>query len=591
MCIETLYTPRMRQCTHLQAPQNIMLTLSGGIQSLFGRNAPIQLTLLRCLLSIPFVFTATGITAPAYAQEARQAEIDKLFSWATSTTPGCACAVSQNGNVVINRAYGAADLERDVPMSPGTIFDIGSSRKQFVAAAILLLAEEKQLSLSDDVHKYVPELPDYGYLITLDHLLTHTSGIRDWTGLIPIAGGDPDALTLILRQRGLNFAPGEEWSYSNSGYVLLTEIVARTSKLSFAEFMRKRLFEPLGMKSTAYVNDLQNVIKNRALAYGKAGNGWKLDMLLGNDRGGAGALLSTASDLLIWNEALTSGRIGVSISKKLQEPARLNNGRQLNYARGLFLDMYRGTNEVWHSGSAAGYHSWIGRYPEKGLSVAVLCNSDAMPATVLARRVADQFLPAVGPADPESGPPPALTGDALADVNSKAGLFISERTGELMRLVVDRGRFRLAGGPGLVGVSKDRFRRWGAALQFMSQDKFELSFVSPDQFDLRSMEGQTTRYRRAQPFAPTAADLKAISGRYQSSEIGGFFDFAAGKDGLVGRANDASGVGFVLTAVAQDMFQLGGVTLRFLRDTSGKVVALNYSNPLVRPISFTKVSD
>ena len=226
------------------------------------------------------------VNTPAYAQDKRS-EIDEIFSWATDATPGCAVAVAQHGELVVNRAYGQADLERDVPLSPKTIFDAGSLVKQFVAAAVLLLVEEGKLSLSEDVHLYIPELPDYGHIITLDHLLTHTSGIRDWTGLGPLTGGNVDALTLTLRQRGLNFAPGEEWSYSNSGYVLLKEIVARTSGMSFDEFTHERLFEPLGMESTQYLTDLREVVKNRALAYEMEGDHWKLDVLLDNDRAAA----------------------------------------------------------------------------------------------------------------------------------------------------------------------------------------------------------------------------------------------------------------------------------------------------------------
>ncbi|MBW3622380.1 MAG: serine hydrolase [Armatimonadetes bacterium] len=538
---------------------------------------------------ISFVVIALLVGTPADAQD-KASEIDKIFDWAKPNTPGCAVAVSQHGKLVVNRAYGSADLERDVPIRPGSIFDIGSTRKQFIAAAVLLLAEEKRLSLSEDVRKTIPELPDYGHKITLNHLLTHTSGIRDWTGMLRLAGGDPDALTLILRQRGLNFAPGEEWSYSNSGYVLLTEIVARASGMSFPEFAQKRLFDPLGMKSTTYVDDMTGVVKNRALAYEEERSGWKHDMYWGNDRGG-GAILSTAGDLLLWNEALTSGRLGAFVSEKLQEPSRLNNGRKLSYARGLFLETYRGAKVVWHSGGAAGYHSWLGRFPEQGLSIAVLCNSDARAATALARRVADRFLSAAGPPEPEAGPPPALTGDALLEVNGKAGLFFNEKTGEPIRLAVDRGRFRIAGGPGLVPVTLDRFRRWGAFVQFMSQDEFELRFLSPDRFELKSMEGRVTRYRRARPYAPTATDLKAFAGRYQSEEIGAFFDIAPGKDVLKGRANDAPGEGLELKPVDRDTFQLGGVTLRFRRDKAGKVVALDYSNPVVRNIKFTRLSD
>jgi len=164
-----------------------------------------------------FVVTTALAGTPVCAQDITS-EIDKIFQWATPTTPGCVCAVSQHGKVIVNRAYGSADLERDVLLSPQSILDAGSVVKQFVAASVLLLVEDGQLSLTEDIRTYIPELPDTGHTITLDHLLTHTSGVRDWTGMRPLATGDPDALTLTLRQRGLNFAPGEEWSYSNSGY-------------------------------------------------------------------------------------------------------------------------------------------------------------------------------------------------------------------------------------------------------------------------------------------------------------------------------------------------------------------------------------
>ncbi|MGH9200567.1 MAG: serine hydrolase domain-containing protein, partial [Vicinamibacterales bacterium] len=174
---------------------------------------------------LSFVVTALLVGTPAHAQDTTN-EIDKIFSWATPATPGCAVAASQHGKLVVNRAYGLADLERNVPITPDTIFDAASIRKQFIAAAVLLLVEEGRLSLSDDVRKFVPELPDYAHKITLDHMLTHTSGLRDWVPLLNFANGDYPAWSMILRQRSLTFAPGEEWSYSNSGYVLLVEVVA-----------------------------------------------------------------------------------------------------------------------------------------------------------------------------------------------------------------------------------------------------------------------------------------------------------------------------------------------------------------------------
>jgi hypothetical protein len=346
------------------------------------------------------------------------------------------------------------------------------------------------------------------------------------------------------------------------------------------------------MKATSYVNDMRDVIKNRALAYEREGSRWKQDMLLGNDRGGGGALFTTASDLVIWNEALTSNKLGAFVSDKLQEPTTLNNGRKLAGAgRGLFVDTYRGAKEIWYTGSAAAYKAWLGRYPEHGLSIAILCNAgDSADRTMFAHRIFDMFVPAAPPPSPESGPPPAVTGEALPELNAKAGLFFNEQTGDPLRLAVDRGRFRVAGGPGLVAVTKDRFRRWGANVQFMSGDAFELHFLSPEQLELKSMEGKTTRYRRARPYAPTDADLNTFAGRYGSDELKAVIQMAPGKGGLMGRINETPGAAVPFAPVDRDTFQLGMLTIRFRRDPTGTVVGLDFSNPVLRNIKFTRVA-
>ena len=278
---------------------------------------------------------AVMVATPARGQD-RTAEIDRIFSFATAATPGCAVGVGQRGKPAIVRAYGLADVDRKVPLSAASRFDIGSTQKQFTAAAVLLLVEDGRIALSDDIHKYLPELPDYGHPVTVDNLLTHTSGVRDWTGMLPMAPEGTDVNTLILRQRGLNFVPGTEWSYSTSGFELAKTIVARVSGMSFAEFTRRRLFEPLGMTGSAYVPDILQAGPDAALGYQKDGDAWKPFMRLGTNRGG-GAIVSTIPDLLTWNDALTTGRLGKFVSSKIQEPVRLANGRKLRYAalRGL----------------------------------------------------------------------------------------------------------------------------------------------------------------------------------------------------------------------------------------------------------------
>lgn len=541
-------------------------------------------------------FAALFLASPAFAQD-RTAEIDRIFSWVAPGMPGCAVAVSHNGKVVVHRAYGLADLEHSIPITPATVFDAGSVVKQFVAASVLLLVEEGRVSLSDDIRTYIPELPDTGHKITIDHLLTHTSGVRDWTGIRPLAEGDPDALTLALRQRGLDFAPGEEWSYSNTGYVLLKELVARVSEMSFSDFTRKRLFEPLGMTSTTYLLDMTDVVRNRALAYDKEGDVWKQNMLFGNDRGGGGGLMSTPTDLLIWNDALTNGRLGKFVTEKIQEPATLNNGRKIGYARALFLDANRGGKVIWHTGSAAGYKTFLGRFPEQGLSTAIMCNAgDMVETTAYSRRIFDLFLPAsVDVASAPSAARAANAGDDVvatpADLSSRAGLFFNERTGQPLRMIVNSGRLGIAGSGPLVAIGPDRFRNRNGALSFMSDAEIELQYVSADEFEIRTKEGETTRYRRAQPYAPTAAELNAFAGRYESNEMGSVLEIVPQEGGVVMRfyRNPAKALQF--KPVDRDTFMFSRMVVRFVRDDDGNVVGYDYSNPIVRNIRFTRLSD
>ena len=537
------------------------------------------------VLAITVAFAASG-----YRQD-RTAAVDKIFSWVKPGMPGCVAAASADGKLLINRAYGLADLERNVPLTTDSLLDAGSIRKQFVAAAILVLVDEGKLSLTDDVRKYIPELHDFGQTITIDHLLTHTSGIRDWVPLLNWASGNPTAMSMILRQRTLNFAPGTRWSYSNSGYVLLPEIVTRVSGRKFSEFLHARVLDPVGMKKSRYVDDARLVLPNRALGYEPHPSGWIMDMRLENDRGGAGALFTTASDLALWNDALGSGRLGTFVTSKMQEPATLSNGRKLSYARGLSLETNYAGKILLHGGGAAAYRSIAAHFVDQRISVAVLCNAgeasdarDDFAASIFDLLMADKDL-----RRPASSPPPAnAAGVDPADIAGKAALYFNERTGEPLRLAVNNGRLTVVAGGPLVAVSKDRFRNARPSTNFMSGDQFELTFLSPDQFELQSMEGERTRYRRARPYAPTADDLKAFAGRYESDELRAFMEITPGKGGLTIRLNDTQTV--EVGPVDPDAFQRGPQTLRFRRGADGRVVGLELMNPALGTVPFTRVS-
>jgi CubicO group peptidase (beta-lactamase class C family) len=323
-----------------------------------------------------------------------------LARWDTRESPGCAVGVARAGQTVFSRAYGMADLEHDVPNEPGTIFEAGSVSKQFTAAAVVLLALEGKLSLDDDVRKYLPEVPQYERPVLIRHMLNHTSGLRDWGSVAGIAGWGRSArahthahvLDIVSRQSALNFPPGHEYSYSNTGFNLLAILVDRVTGMPFAEFTRQRMFEPLGMEHTSWRDDYTRIVKGRAAAYRSRQNGFATDRAIENVHGNGG-LLTTVGDLLIWNENLETGRMGgPRFLELMHETGVLNSGRRIGYAAGLMVGERGGVPEVSHTGSTAGYRAFLARYPEQELSVALLCNIGSVNPGNVGRQIADVFL-------------------------------------------------------------------------------------------------------------------------------------------------------------------------------------------------------
>ena len=336
------------------------------------------------------------------AQDKTPAAVDEVFADYTKPgSPGCAVGVYRNGRVIYAKGYGLANIEEDVPITPETVFDIGSTSKQFTAASILLLEKAGKLSVDDDVRKYIPELPDYGQEITIVHLLNHTSGLRDYLTLMDLAGinlesvtTDEDALELITRQKALNFAPGSDWLYSNTGFFLLSIIVKRVSGKTLQEFAAENIFHPLGMSHTRYRDDHAALIPNRAMAYDpkEIADGYKLNVSY-FEQTGDGAVHTSVEDLVKWDENFYSGQVGgQDFLAELQEPGKLNSGKTLDYAKGLFIADYRGLHSVSHGGAWGGYRAELLRFPEQHFSAACLCNrGDANPSR-RARQVADIYL-------------------------------------------------------------------------------------------------------------------------------------------------------------------------------------------------------
>jgi CubicO group peptidase (beta-lactamase class C family) len=450
----------------------------------------------------PATHAQPGAVAPA---PAHAAAVDAVFSKWTSATPGCAVGVAVDGRPVLMKAYGMADLERSVTNTPETVFESGSLAKQFTAMAIQLLAGDGKLSLDDPVRKYVPELPEYRWPVTIRHLLSHTSGLRDWGSVAAIAGWPrttreythAHVLEIAARQQSLNFAPGTRWSYSNTGFNLAAIIVDRVSGMSFAEFSKQRIFAPLGMTKTQWRDDHTRLVKDRAIAYALENGQYTIEMPFENVHGNGG-LLTTVGDLLTWNAHLASPKIGSArLIEEMSVAGRASDGTPLRYGLGFFVEERRGLHNIYHSGSTAGYRAHLNRFPAANTSVAVLCNGSNGDATRAANTVSEIYLadrmtparpPVPGPVLPPAmhPPPPA------AQLAALAGSYWSDEAETLLTVAVEDGTLVLRRRPDtvmrMIPTAADKFRGAIGTVTFLRNASGAVDALSVSQdrvWDLR----------------------------------------------------------------------------------------------------------
>lgn len=335
------------------------------------------------------------------AQTDRAKQIDAVFEhWNKPDTPGAAVAVIEHGKIAYEKGYGAANLEYNIPIAPQTIFHVASVSKQFTAMAIVLLERDGKLSIDDDVHKYLPELPDYGYKITLRNLLQHTSGIRDqWQTLSTAGWSMEDVITqdqilrMLFRQKELNFPPGTKHLYSNSGFTLLAEIVTRVSGKPMPDFCQERIFGPLQMTRTHFHLDLHRIVPGRAYSYGRVTGGGYENLPLNYANVGATSLFTTAGDLVRWLDNFRDPKVGGPAAiARMQEQCVLSSGQKIDYGLGISLDNYRGLRRIQHSGGDAGFRSQVMWFPDQELGVAVVSNLGSFDPMAAANKVAEIYL-------------------------------------------------------------------------------------------------------------------------------------------------------------------------------------------------------
>jgi CubicO group peptidase (beta-lactamase class C family) len=552
------------------------------------------------------------------ASQARNAQVDSIFAqWDRADSPGCALGVYRGGGIVYARGYGMADLERQVPITTRSIFDIGSTSKQFAAASMVLLAQQGRLSLDDDVRQHIPELPVYTAPITIRQLLHHTSGLRDYIGLLTLAGHDIDdvttpqeALDIIARQRELNFEPGSEHLYSNSGYFLLSIIVERVAGRSLRDFARTEIFDPLGMTRTQYLGSYDDVVADRALAYSPRAGGLRTDISRWLQLGD-GAVFTNVEDLLHWDSNFLEPKVGgQALLEQLQTPGTLSSGAALSYALGLSIGEHRGQRTVSHGGSWGGYRAELIRFPDQSFSVALLCNLGTINPSQLATRVADVYLadvlaPARVAADrsaagmAEAALSPAASSAAAAagpvlepDVLSAlAAIWRDPSTRTVRTLVLDDGRLFLSAG-------STRYElRPRSAVDFdliNAPAEVRLTFSAATDASPRTMTWLVTGQRpvplhRLDIVTPSAAELAMYTGSFYSDELQANFHVAVeNDDALMLRRPGAAPQ--ALRPMERDEFAAGSMTLRFVRGANGEPSGFLLDLGRIRNLKFERVA-
>ena len=531
-----------------------------------------------------------------------RSRIDSVFAADNRhDTPGCALLVRRDGATVYARGYGMASLELGVPITPATVMDIASTSKQFTAAAIWLLAREGKLSLDDEVQRYLPEVPRLGpgaaFRVTIRQLLQHTSGWPDYFDLLHAAGTPSeavstadDAMAMLARQRAGNFAPGTSWMYSNTGFFLASRIVERVSDMSMRDFLRTRMFAPLGMTHTDVFDDHARLYPGRASGYTRGSQGWRV-AVTNWEQTGDGAIQSSVEDLARWDANFDAPVVGDrALLDSMQQPGRLLDGTPLTYAYGLFADRFRGLRRVHHGGDVLGYQSEMMRFPDQRTAILLTCNREGWNPRWLAEKVAVVVLgSAIGPTAPERlrdslGSVPQSTRTAVQ------GLWWDPATGNVVRIGL-RDSAAVLGtdphGPLLplaqladgwlvttpVGDWTPRYRLDASAGRLLLRN---------------SLWGVTSALERVGETGPTDAARQAgYAGRYASQALAATWTVDLRRDTLwltvAGRRPSP------LEPIFQNAFSSEYGVVRFQRGARGRVTGLSAITYGIRDLRFTRL--
>jgi CubicO group peptidase (beta-lactamase class C family) len=547
----------------------------------FSRGAAVSLLLSACAL------VTAGCSGHKNESETER-KVDQVFAaYDKPDSPGCALGVVRGGNFVYKRGYGEGSLEFGVPLTPESVFYMGSVSKQFTAASAVLAAEQGYLSLDDDVRKYVPELPSYGKTVTLREMLHHTSGLRDIFGLLTLAGRNAqdihptkELIDLVAHQKALNFTPGDEFLYSNTNFFLMSVVIQRATGKSLSQFAEENIFKPLGMTHTRFYDDRTLVVPDRVAAYEpRKGGGFSVDWSTNFEKVGDGGLMSSVDDLLLWDRNFYDNKLGKgTLLKELQTQGVLNNGKKIKYALGLTISTYRGLPVVEHGGALFGYRTELMRFPQQKFSVICLCNLGTSNPGHLADEVADIYLAG----QLSSKVPVAVT--AHVDPQPFAGQYLNLESHAVLEVT--------AKDAGLVAYGM-HFTPLGPG-HFAAQEGPEMKFASENggamRLTLTADDTAPQILEKFEPIKPTAAELARYAGVYASAELETTYRFAM-NDGRLTLFNNWQAPA-ALDPTTRDEFQgPDGMAIVFRRDAAHRITGFDVFAGRVRNIAFTKTAE
>ena len=540
--------------------------------NLFYRSIRMRYTLLILTLLCAVTYAQTQSTDTL-------ARIDEIFTHWNNATPGGSVLVSRGDKIIYHKAFGLADLEHNIPNTTETIFESGSVAKQFTAASVLLLATEGKLSTQDDVRKYIPELPVYDAPILIQHLLNHTSGLKDWGSIGSLTGWPRTtrvytqelALEIISKQKSLNFTPGTEYSYSNSNYSLLVTITERVSGMSLADFTRTRFFEPLGMTHTQWRDNFREIIPNRAVAYSKTISGNYEQMMPFENVHGHGGLLTTTGDLLKWNTLLQTHSIGGDKLYALRvQQGRLKNGEQIRYAGGLNVGKFNNFTEISHSGATAGYRAWLAYYPDKEITIALLSN-DSWGDVAWAGNQISGILLGVEELKSVQFEPPEV---AESDIKKFNGIYRGIRTFNAFTINYQGERSAL-----IHPIHRDTIELLTTKFAYINKNRI-----------LKVSGTDTVSYKRVSPADTTVRFNQSLTGKYVSEAADVTFTITV-KDNQLW-INRKPATSFKLEPIYRDGYRYDQFDLlEFTRDKKGRVTGFEISLTRAERIPFIKVND